>query len=175
MWVDFFWKKYRKKNLRLKKSVLFFLNAHRQFTISAILADVAHNTKMKNYLFFIQFIAGLLGSIIFGFVGLILGSFIGCNFDFPAFGGNVDYEAGGAFFAIVGISIGCLLGIMTANKVFKEKQKYTIISIAAIITAFIGLILFDYNMPPLTGLTIFLFPSAVLAIVANWQKFIKKV
>ncbi len=128
---------------------------------------------MKNYLFFIQFIAGLFGSIIFGFAGLIIGSFIGGNFDFPAFGGNVDYEAGGAFFAIVGISLGCLFGIIKVNKLFKEKQKYVIISIAAIVTAFIGLMLFDYNMPPFIGLTILLLPSAVLTVVINLQKFIK--
>lgn len=129
---------------------------------------------MKIYLFFTQFIAGLFGSVIFGFVGVILGSFIGGNFDFPDFGGNVDYEAGGAFFAIIGISLGCLFGIRTVNKLLKEKQNHIIISIAAVVTVFINLILFDHNMPPLIGLTILLLPSAVLAVVANLQKFIKK-
>ncbi|MEA3463910.1 MAG: hypothetical protein U9R14_02455 [Patescibacteria group bacterium] len=130
---------------------------------------------MKIYLFFIQFISGLLGSLLFGFMGVIIGSFIGGNFDFPAFGGNVDYEAGGAFFAIVGISIGCLLGIRAINKLFKKKQKYIIILIAAIITAFVGLALFNRNMPPITGLTIFLLPSAALTVVANSQQFLKKI
>lgn len=122
---------------------------------------------------FAQFISSLVGGILLGMMGLGIGATIGGNFGFPAFGGNAGYESGGVFFAIVGISLGSLLGIMVAKKIQKKQHKYTIASIAAIITTCIGVILFDYNVPPAIGLTILLMPSVVLTAITNWQKFSK--
>jgi len=120
---------------------------------------------------FAQFVSSLVGGILLGILGLIVGATIGGNFGFPEFGGNAGYEAGGVFFAIVGISAGSLLGIMTAKKLQKETQKYLTASIAAtVVMVVIGVILFDYNMPPAIGLTILLMPPVVLTLITNWQK-----
>ncbi|MCK5510660.1 hypothetical protein KAI65_03910 [Candidatus Parcubacteria bacterium] len=122
---------------------------------------------------FAQFVSGLVGGILLGIIGLVVGSMIGGNFGFPEFGGNVGYESGGVFFAIVGISLGSLFGIATVKKRQKEQYKYTTASIAAIITIIIGVLLFDYNMPTAVGLTILLMPPIALTVITNWQKFSK--
>lgn len=119
---------------------------------------------------FAQFAASLLGGLLLGIIGLIFGAYIGGNYGFPEFGGNAGYESGGVFFAIVGISLGSLLGIMTAKKLQKEKYKYTIPSITAVITICIGVILFDYNMPPVIGLMILLMPSIMLTAMTNIKR-----
>ncbi len=108
-----------------------------------------------------------------GIVGLAIGATIGGNFGFPEFGGNAGYESGGVFFAIVGISLGSLLGIMAVKKMQKEQHKYTVASIAATIMIVIDVLLFDYNMPPVIALTILLMPPIVLTVITNWQKFSK--
>ncbi|MFA5840665.1 MAG: hypothetical protein WC847_00080 [Candidatus Paceibacterota bacterium] len=122
---------------------------------------------------FTQFVSSLVGGILLGIIGLAIGSTVGGNFGFPAFGGNADYESGGVFFAIVGISLGSLLGIMVVKKLQKEQHKYAIASITAIITICVGVVLFDYNMPTAIGLLILLMPPVVLTAVTNWQKFSK--
>ena len=122
---------------------------------------------------FAQFVSSLVSGILLGIIGLVVGSIIGGNFGFPKFGGNVGYESGGVFFAIVGISLGSLLGIMTTKKLQKEQCSYTTASITTIITVIIGVLLFDYNMPPVIGLTILLMPPIVLTVITNWQKFSK--
>lgn len=123
---------------------------------------------------FAQFVSSLVGGILFSIIGLAIGAAIGGSFGFPEFGGNVGYESGGVFFAIVGISLGSLLGIVAVKKIQKEQHKYTIASIAAIITMCIGVILFDYYMPPSIKLTILLMPPIVLTTITNWQKFSKE-
>ncbi len=122
---------------------------------------------------FVQFVSSLVGGILLGIIGLFIGSMIGGNFGFPEFGGNVGYQAGGPFFGIIGISLGSLLGIIAAKRIQKDQFIYSITSIAAIITTIIGLLLFDYNMPPAIGFSIPLMPAIVLIIVTNWQKFFK--
>lgn len=117
-----------------------------------------------------QFVSSLICGMLLGIAGLVIGVEIGGNYGFPSFGGNYGYEAGGVFFAIVGISLGSLLGIMAVKKMQKEKHKYTIASIAAIIIICIGVLLFDYNMSPVIGLTILLMPSVVLTVVTNNPK-----
>jgi uncharacterized membrane protein YeaQ/YmgE (transglycosylase-associated protein family) len=119
---------------------------------------------------FTQFISGLVGSVILGIIGLIIGTIIGGNFGFPKFGGNVGYESGGVFFAIVGISLGSLLGIMFAKKMQKEQHNYILALITAIITTCIGIFLFDYNMSLVVKLTILFIPSVMLTAVTNWRK-----
>jgi uncharacterized membrane protein YeaQ/YmgE (transglycosylase-associated protein family) len=119
---------------------------------------------------FTQFISGLVGSVILGIIGLIIGTIIGGNFGFPKFGGNVGYEAGGVFFAIVGISLGSLLGIMFAKKMQKEQHNHILALITAIITTCIGIFLFDYNMSLVVKLIILLIPSVMLTAVTNWRK-----
>ena len=119
---------------------------------------------------FTQFLSGLVGSVVLGIIGLIIGTIIGGNFGFPKFGGNVDYESGGVFFAIVGISLGSLLGIMFAKKMQKEQHKYMFALITAIITTCIGIFLFDYNMSFIVKLTILFIPSVMLTAVTNWRK-----
>lgn len=123
---------------------------------------------------FAQFILSLVAGILFGLIGLIIGATIGGNFGFPEFGGNSGYESGGVFFAIVGISLGSLFGIIAMKKFQKEPYKYTIASIATIITISIGVILFDYNMSSARGLTMLLMPSVALTALANWQKLPKR-
>jgi len=132
---------------------------------------------------FAQFVSSLFGSILLGIVGLFIGAYIGSNFDFPEFGlpefgdiayhdGNAGYESGVVFFTIVGISIGSLLGIMTAKKLQKEVQEnLSTLIVIAVIMVIMGIILFDYNMPLAIGLIIFLMPSIVLTLIANRRKF----
>lgn len=139
----------------------------------SILLTEANQLTKKYMKIFAQFVSSLVGGILLGIIGLMIGAFIGGNFGFPEFGGNAGYESGGVFFAIVGISLGGLLGIMVAKKIQKEQYKYTIASIAAIVTIFIGVIIFDYNMPPAVRLIILLMPSVVLTAITNWQKFSK--
>lgn len=119
---------------------------------------------------FAQLVLSFLFSILFGIIGLISGAIIGGNFCFPEFGGNSGYESGGVFFAIVGISLGSLFEIIAMKKLQKEPYKYTIASIATIITIGIGVMLFDYNMSPALGLTILLMPSVVLTVLTNWHE-----
>ena len=123
---------------------------------------------------FAQFISSFVGGILLGILGLAIGAIIGGNFGFPAFGGNIGYESGGVFFAIVGISVGSMFGIAIAKKIQKEKCKYSTASIATLITIFIGLIIFDYYLPLAVGLTILLMPPIVLTVITNWQKFSQK-
>lgn len=118
----------------------------------------------------VQFISSLIGGILLGILGLMIGATIGGNFGFPAFGGVMGYESGGAFFGIVGLAIGSLLGIATAQKLQKETHKYGLASIALIITICIGIIVFDYNMPGLIGLMILLMPSVLVTAITNGQK-----
>ena len=109
-----------------------------------------------------------------GIIGLIIGAVIGGNFGFPAFGGNVGYESGGVFFGIVGISLGSLLGIVSAKKKQNEEYEYFIASIAVIIMISIGVIIFDYNLSLAIGFTILFMPPVVLTAITNWQIFFKK-
>lgn len=120
---------------------------------------------------FIEFVTSLIIGILLGIVGLGIGADIGANYGFPAFGGNAGYEAGGVFFAIIGISIGSLLGIIFMKKIQKERHKYLNTSIAAIILIFIEVIIFDTYMSAVTGIMFLLLPPIVLTAIANWQKF----
>jgi len=122
---------------------------------------------------FAQFVSSLVSGILLGVIGLAIGSTIGGNFGFPAFGGNAGYESGGVFFAIVGISLGSLLGIIVVKKLQKEQYKYAITSVVTIITTCVGIVLFNYKMPPAIGLLILLMPSVMLTAITNWQKFLK--
>ena len=123
-----------------------------------------------------QFIAGLVGSIVFGIVGLAMGADLGGNFGFPAFGGNAaGYESGGAFFAIIGISFGALLGLIVINKLLYRRQatingrttSVPVTLIATIIVAIVDLVLFDYHLPPAVDLIILLLPTIVLTTLFN--------
>ncbi len=107
--------------------------------------------------------------MLFGIFGLVAGSYIGGNYGFFEFGGNVGYEAGGAFFGILGISLGSLLAIMIVKKLQKTKYNLVYGLIAAIITALAGTLLFDYYMPVVIGFTILLLPPTALTLTANWQ------
>jgi len=114
---------------------------------------------------FLQFIVSLIGSILLGIVGLIFGATIGGNFGFPAFGGNVGYESGGVFFAIVGISLGSVLGAMFVKKLRQEKFSYGIASMIAVVSICVSVVLFDYDMPRVLSLVIIVLPSVVLTAV----------
>ena len=118
---------------------------------------------------FIQFISSLICSILFGIVGLIVGATIGGNFGFPAFGGNVGYESGGVFFAIVGISLGSLLGLMFVKKIQKEKFSHGLALIVTAVIICVSVIVFDYDMPRAVGLTILLLPSIALTLVSIYK------
>lgn len=115
----------------------------------------------------LQFIVSLILGILLGIVGLIIGAMIGGNFSFPEFGGNLGYEAGGAFFGILGISLGNLLGAIIIKELSKEKINYLITLCTAVITAVIGLLSFDYYMSSFVGLTILFLPTLVLTLVTN--------
>ena len=117
---------------------------------------------------FIQFILSLLGAILLGIFGLGFGAQSSDSFGFPAFGGNAaGYESGGVFFAIVGISLGSLLGIAIAKKAQKEKCKYLINAIIACVTIFISLIIFDRNIPLEALLGILIMPALLMTAAAN--------
>ena len=139
---------------------------------SRISLEFIPNSPVK---LFVQFISSVMGSIVLGIIGLWVGATIGGNFGFPEFGGNTGYEAGGVFFAIVGISLGSLLGIINAKKRQKKQYKYSVASMIAVVVMVItGVILFDYNLPPVNGLTILFVPPIVFTIITNWQYFFKQ-
>ena len=110
-----------------------------------------------------QFIMSSVGSIVFGVLGLAMGANFGDRFHFPAFGGDAaGYESGGAFFAILGIAFGALLGLIIINKLLHKKQKYKTALLATIIIAIVDLALFDYHVLPAVDLIILLLPTIVL-------------
>ena len=131
----------------------------------------------------VQFIMGILGSIVFGVLGLDAGATFGGNFGFPAFGGNAaGYESGGVFFAILGIAFGGLLGIMVINKLLHRRQatlppkanlpkrrtaSVPVALLATIIIAIVDLMLFDYHTLPAVDLIILLLPTVVLTTLFN--------
>jgi len=141
-------------------------NCHKTETVGLI----NHDLKSQNMRIFIQFMSSLVCSVLMGIFGLIFGATIGGNFGFPAFGGNVGYESGGVFFAIVGLSLGSLLGMMIVKNIQKEKFSYKLATIIAIVVVCISVVLFDYNMPRVVGLMIVLLPSSVLTVVSVCKK-----
>jgi len=86
---------------------------------------------------FVQFLLSLLTSILLGILGLGVGATIGGNFGFPAFGGNVGYEAGGVFFAILGISLGSFFFFTLQNKLQSKQFQYKML-LATALTFFKG-------------------------------------
>lgn len=118
---------------------------------------------------FAQFIIGLVGSIVIGFIGLILGSGIGGNYGFPAFGGVVGWEAGGVFFALLGIAIGGLLSVMLATKLMHKKRRYLVGIIASILAFCMDFLLYDYNMNLAILVLIVVLPSVVITVAMNWR------
>lgn len=119
---------------------------------------------------FIQFISGIFGSILLGIAGLGLGTFIGGNYGFPDFGGNAGYEAGGSFLAIIGISLGALVGICITRRLQKQRSKPMNALVAMIIGLAFGLIAFDYNMTKLVQWMIFLLPALLIVGATNFDK-----
>jgi len=119
---------------------------------------------------FLQFIVSLIGSILLGIAGLIFGATIGGNYGFPAFGGNVGYESGGVFFAIVGISLGAMLGAMFVRKLRQEKFSNGIASMIAIVSICVSVVLFDYKMPWFVGFIILLLPATAFILLSSRNK-----
>ncbi len=120
-----------------------------------------------------QFILSLIGSILFGIIGLWLGATIGGNFGFPPFGGIQGYESGGIFFSIVGISLGSFLFTQIIKKRRKEEFEIKIAIITSLAVACAGIIIFDTNMQRVVGLIILLMQSVVLTFISNWPWFLK--
>ena len=123
---------------------------------------------------FISFATNLLGSLCLGIIGLIIGATIGGNIGFPPFGSNTGYESGGVFCAIVGISLGSMLAITDTQKRHAGRPTHGTNSIVALVTAVIGLLLFDYHMPLVVGLIILLLPPIAQTINLSLQNRLKK-
>lgn len=65
----------------------------------------------------------LIGLVIFSFVGLLVGTNIGGNYDIGfEFLGGVGYEATGYLGAIIGAVIGALLGFLANLKLSNTKK-----------------------------------------------------
>jgi len=114
-----------------------------------------------------QFLTSLIFSIIFGIFSLLAGSGIGGNYGFPDFGGNVGYEASGAFFGVIGISLGALVGSLFTRKLQKEKTEILSAIIAMTISLSFGLLNFEYNMTPMIAWLILLLPSLLITVATN--------
>lgn len=123
---------------------------------------------------FLQILLGLVFSVLLGMINLFVGAIIGGNFGFPPFGGNSGYEAGGVFFGILGLSLGCLIGMIIVDIIFHRKRKYTSALIAAALVAVINLVLFDRELSLFMAVIILLLPLLVLIIMMNWQKITGK-
>lgn len=130
---------------------------------------------------FAQFAASLMGGIFLGIVGSIVGGYIRISGLAFIFGGDAswDLEFGVLLFAIAGVSLGSLLGIITAKKLQKEDYEYKILSIVDLILAIISVILLQDilespNKLLAIGIITILMPSIALTVIANWQKFSKK-
>jgi hypothetical protein len=101
------------------------------------------------YRIFLQILIGLIAEIFLGIVFVFIGAFIGGNFGFVNFGGNVGYEAGGAFFGTIGLVLGALCGVVMIKQSFKEKIKTKRSLIGAFIITFLFLLTFRKDSPPI--------------------------
>lgn len=120
-----------------------------------------------------QFLLSLIGSVLFGIIGLFIGAMIGGNFGFPSFGGIQGYESGGIFFSIVGISLGSFLFTQIIKKRRNEEFEIKIAIITSLAVACAGILIFDTIIQRAVGLIILLMQSVILTIITNWQWFLK--
>ncbi len=116
---------------------------------------------------FAQFVSSLICGVIFGFIGFTNGANFGGNYGFPRFGGGVGWESGGTFFMLVGIAVGSLIGITVVRKLFKEKVKFKIASIATIAVLLVEIIFFYGGMPNFTAPFVLLGPAVILTFSTN--------
>lgn len=101
------------------------------------------------YRIFLKILVGLIAEIFLGIVGVVFGAFIGGNFGFVSFGGNVGYEAGGAFFGAIGLVLGALCGVVMIEQSFKEKTKVRKSLIGSFIIMFLFLLTFQNDSSPI--------------------------
>jgi hypothetical protein len=117
-----------------------------------------------------HYLAGLIGGGVLGGIGLALGVVIGGNSGFPAFGGvAAGYEAGGVFFALIGIPFGGMLGGALLQKAQKETVKMSAMPaiIAAILMSVLGIVLYSYDMPSVVFWAMFLASPGVFTMLAK--------
>jgi hypothetical protein len=120
--------------------------------------------------YLLEVIFGIISSFLFAIFGIVIGSFIGGNLGFPAFGGNVGYEAGGVFFAFLGVVFGSFLGVIKVKKFLKEEIKATRGVSVGVIIFLLMIIRFDYHLGTFMTMVYFFSPSLIFTLVLNLKK-----
>jgi hypothetical protein len=124
----------------------------------------------------IQFVLSVLGSVIFGMLGLFLGFSLPLV---PSLGGLQGYESSVVFFSTLGISLGSFL----FTKILKNRknEEFGIVTaiIVSLVVFFLSIIILDYTGPityynkKIIELVVLFAPSVILTIVTNWSWFLK--
>lgn len=117
-----------------------------------------------------HYLAGLIGGGVLGGIGLVLGTMIGGNIGFPEFGGAAaGYEAGGVFFALIGMPFGGVVGGALLQKVQKETVKISVAPaiIAAILMSVLGVAFYRYNISSVVFWAMLLMPPGVFTVLAK--------
>ncbi len=121
----------------------------------------------------IQFVAGIIGSIVFGIIGLIFGATIGGNYVFTTFGESVGYEAGGIFLGTVGMCLGSLIGTALAKKLQRSDQRWLQSLITTSLSIIISIILYSSSpygyLNYVVFLVILILPSVAIVLAPNFN------
>ena len=126
---------------------------------------------------FIQFIFGVIGSFIFGFLGMMLGmTSWAMDFKYPLEDtlGYGIWDAGIHYFALAGIAIGSFLGILITNKIMGKKTNITLGLIVIPISYIIIYFCYLYSMLLFTIAMIPIVPAILTTIAVNREKTPKK-
>ncbi|MBU1722161.1 hypothetical protein KKG38_05245 [Patescibacteria group bacterium] len=140
---------------------------------------------------FAYFIAGIFGGTILGIAAFLTmtnyGGNYGCSPFIDSLFGTAGYESCGSFGALIGILVGCIIGITIISKA--KITKYSKIAIYLLLGSFLlpfiyGVIIFwppfedgDLLIVPPIVLLFMLFsaiPSLLITGVINWQKFLRR-
>lgn len=119
----------------------------------------------------IQFITSFIFSLLYGGFGLFLGTFIGNTFNFPPLLGMRGYESGGAFFMLIGITLGGLFGFWVIIKKFNEKPKIITLLLISIFSLLFNFFLYGPDIE-IAKLILVLIIPALLFSLASYYKFI---
>lgn len=102
-------------------------------------------------------ITGIIGSIVFGTIFLLLGISIGGNYDFIEIPNHAGYETGGLIFGLIGITLGSIIGIRIHRKI--PLNKYLVSAI--IISTTINSVLVIYLEHLYTLMIVLLIPTII--------------
>lgn len=122
----------------------------------------------KIFKIIIHFIAALLGSLLFGLLGLVAGANIGGNYPVPKMFGLAGYEASGVAGGLLGISFGSLVVTVLLWRWWKEGDIITSLSLLLLATI-LNLMVYKY----ISTVLVYLLIPPVLTVMGLHIKSIK--